>query len=104
MRRRKIGKSIKTIFGCLIKWGTVNPSTPLTKTLENNNKQISEQIMELIIAVWIFSVALILKEILCTLIISDGENFFVRFIAVCLTICVAPVVAVMQVKYKLEEI
>ena len=60
--------------------------------------------MELIIATWIFSVALILKEILVTLVISNGENFFIRFIAVCLTICVAPAAAVMQVKYKLEEI
>ena len=60
--------------------------------------------MELLIAVWIISIALILREILCTLIISDGENFFVKLIAVCLTICVAPFIAVMQVKYKLEEI
>ena len=60
--------------------------------------------MELIIATWIISLALILKEILVTLVISNGENFFIRFIAVCITICVAPVVAVMQIRYKLEEI
>jgi len=60
--------------------------------------------MELIISIWIFSVALILKEILVTLVISNGENFLVRLIAVCLTICVAPLAAAMQIKYKLEEI
>lgn len=60
--------------------------------------------MELLIAVWIISIALILREILCTFMINDGENFFVKLIAVLLTICVAPLVAVVQVKYKLEEI
>ena len=60
--------------------------------------------IELLIFVWIISLALILKEILVTLVISNGENFLVRLIAVCLTICVAPAAAVMQVKYKLEEV
>jgi hypothetical protein len=60
--------------------------------------------MELLIAVWIISIALILREILCTFVINDGENFFVKLIAVLLTICVAPLVAAVQVKYKLEEI
>ena len=59
--------------------------------------------MELIIATWIISLALILKEILVTLVISNGESFFIRFIAVCITLCIAPAAAVMQVKYKLEE-